>query len=173
MRRGIVLFGLAVCFSLLFQANSQAGESYVFGVHPFKNPTKLMKMFTPLRQHLSKELGADVSFRSAKDYDSHMQSLLNGDVDISYLGPSLFAIINSEHPGKIRIAAAILNKGKPTFKGVIVARQDSNINSLKDLENLKKAGAAGAIVGRALYEGKLSPDELFNHKVDQNRKEPC
>ncbi len=139
MKKGLLLVGLAFCFSLIFHGNSRAESSYVFGVHPFKNPAKLMKMFSPLREYLGKELGADVSFRSAKDYDSHMKALLDGDVDISYLGPSLFAIINSEHPGKIRIAAAILNKGKPTFKGVIVARKDSQINSLKDLQGKKFA----------------------------------
>jgi phosphoribosylformimino-5-aminoimidazole carboxamide ribotide isomerase len=34
------------------------------------------------------------------------------------------------------------------------------ITSLKDLENLKEAGCEGAIIGKAVYEGKLSLKEL-------------
>lgn len=36
------------------------------------------------------------------------------------------------------------------------------VSSLKDLEDLRATGLAGAIVGKALYEGKLSPKELFD-----------
>lgn len=139
MKKGILLVFFTLCFSLTFQGNSQAEKSYVFGVHPFKSPTKLMTMFTPLREYLGKELGAKVTFRSAKNYDAALEALLAGEIDISYMGPSLIASANSEHPGKVRIVAAILSKGVPTFKGVIVARQDSEINSLMDLEGKRIA----------------------------------
>lgn len=134
MKKGIMLFIFTLCFSLIFQGNSQAEKKYVFGVHPFKSPEKLMKMFTPLRKFLGNELGAEVTFRSAKDYDAALKALLAGEIDISYMGPSLFTIANAEHPGKVRIVGALLSKGTPTFKGVIVARQDSGINSLQDLK---------------------------------------
>ena len=139
MKKGIVLFLFTLCFTLTLQGTSQAEKNYVFGVHPFKNPAKLMKMFTPLREYLGNELGAKVTFRSAKNYDAALQALLAGEIDISYMGPSLIAAASKEHPGKVRIAAAILNAGKPTFKGVIVARQDSPINNLKDLAGKKIA----------------------------------
>lgn len=134
-----MLFLFTLCFSLTLQGTSQAEKTYVFGVHPFKKPAKLMKMFTPLREHLGKELGVKVTFRSAKNYDAALKALLDGEIDISYMGPSLIAAANSEHPGKVRIAGAILNNGKPTFKGVIVARKDSPINSLEDLKGKKIA----------------------------------
>ncbi|MFZ5758263.1 MAG: phosphate/phosphite/phosphonate ABC transporter substrate-binding protein [Thermodesulfobacteriota bacterium] len=133
MKKTVVLLAMFFCL-LLITTGSQAADSYVFGVHPFKNPTELGKMFKPLRDYLGAELGAEISFRSAKDYDASKQALINGEIDISYLGPSLFAMVNNEHPGKIRIAAVVLSKGTPSFKGVIVARQESPISTLADLK---------------------------------------
>ncbi|MFZ5764409.1 MAG: phosphate/phosphite/phosphonate ABC transporter substrate-binding protein [Thermodesulfobacteriota bacterium] len=133
MKKTMVLLTMFFCL-LLITTGSQAADSYVFGVHPFKNPAELGKMFKPLRDYLGAELGAEISFRSAKDYEAAKQALINGEIDISYLGPSLFAMVNNEHPGKIRIAAVVLSKGTPSFKGVIVARQDSPITTLADLK---------------------------------------
>ena len=34
------------------------------------------------------------------------------------------------------------------------------ISSLKDIQNLRKAGCEGAIIGKAVYEGKITLKEL-------------
>jgi phosphoribosylformimino-5-aminoimidazole carboxamide ribotide isomerase len=36
------------------------------------------------------------------------------------------------------------------------------VSSLKDLEDLRKIGCKGAIVGKAIYEGRISLNELKN-----------
>ncbi|MCL7489277.1 MAG: phosphate/phosphite/phosphonate ABC transporter substrate-binding protein [Desulfobulbaceae bacterium] len=129
-----------VLVSILLAFNVQAEQTYVFGVHPFKSPTKLKTMFAPLVDYLSEQLGAKVEFRSARDYDTAMDNLINGVVHFSYLGPSGVAILDEQNPGKIRIAAAVANKGgDPTFRGVIVTREDSAINSLADLQGKRFA----------------------------------
>lgn len=38
------------------------------------------------------------------------------------------------------------------------------VSSIKDLENLKKIGCAGVIVGKAIYEGRITVDELLKIK---------
>ena len=81
-----------------------------------------------------------MEFRSAKDYDTAMNNLLNGTVHFAYLGPSALAILDEKNPGKLRIAAAVANKeGGPTFKGVIVVKDDSPIKSLADLQGKRFA----------------------------------
>ena len=136
-KRMLVLAVLSMV--LLGVGQAGAGQSYIFGVHPFKNPMKLKKMFTPLVTYLGQELGADVQFRSAKNYDAAMQALVDGKVDFSYMGPAPYAILDDKYPGKIRIGAAVLNNGKPTFNGVIVVKEDSDIASLADLKGKKFA----------------------------------
>ncbi len=116
-----------------------AAETYVFGVHPYKNPAELAIIFKPMISLLEAETGAKISFRSAKDYESFNQAILKGEIDIFFMGPSPYAELSGLHPGKVRLVATALNKGKPTFKGVIVAKKDGPINSLADLKGKKFA----------------------------------
>jgi phosphonate transport system substrate-binding protein len=134
-----VRFLLCLVALLSLPAGALAEKTYVLGVPPIKNPSELKKMFSPLVTFLEGELDAKIKFQSSADYRTTMDDLVQGKIDISYLGPSLFAILDMENPGKTRICAAILNKGKPTFKGVIVAKKDGPINTLEDLKGKKFA----------------------------------
>ncbi len=128
-----VLIVVAVSVCLFAQTAWAAQKSLVFGVHPFKSPTTLVQMFTPLMKYLEKELDAEVTFKRAQDYDTAMAALVSGAVDIAYLGPAGFAILDEENPGKIRICAAVENNGETTFKGVIATKKGSGIKSVQDL----------------------------------------
>ncbi len=122
-----------------FAAPLFAAETYVFGVHPYKNPAELAVIFKPMIALLEAETGAKISFRSAKDYESFNESIVKGEMDIFFMGPSIYAELSGLHPDKVRLVATALNKGKPTFKGVIVAKKDGPINSLADLKGKKIA----------------------------------
>ncbi len=53
----------------LTQQVSGAEQEMTFGVHPFKIPSKLQKMFTPIIRHLEQELGVKIVFKRSKTYD--------------------------------------------------------------------------------------------------------
>ncbi len=133
MRVTYILTVLALLTSLTVQNAWAEKTNFVFGVHPFKSQTVLVQMFTPLMEYLGKELGGEVKFKRSRDYESAMNALISGEVDISYLGPAPFAILDAKYPGKIRICAVVVNNGKTTFKGVIAAKEGSGVNSIKDL----------------------------------------
>jgi phosphoribosylformimino-5-aminoimidazole carboxamide ribotide isomerase len=42
------------------------------------------------------------------------------------------------------------------------------VSSMEDLQNLKGAGCEGAIVGKAIYEGRISLNQLSQFNLDQN-----
>ncbi|RJQ78256.1 MAG: phosphate/phosphite/phosphonate ABC transporter substrate-binding protein [Desulfobacteraceae bacterium] len=135
----VLMVGLAMS-AMMLTGTAGAQTSLVFGVHPFKAPDELAKMFRPLIDYLQKETGSTISFRTAKDYDASLAALVAGDIHISYLGPSLYAIATEKHAGKIQLLGTVVNKsGTPTFKGVIIAKDGSAINSLADLKGKKFA----------------------------------
>ena len=131
--------GLLALLLLFSTSTSLAQQSFTMGVHPYKKPALLAEMFKPLIAYLEEEISATISFRSSKNYAAHMERIRNGDYDIFYMGPSLYAMISDSHPDKVRIAATVVNKGSPTFRGVVVAREDSSIASLADLKGKKVA----------------------------------
>lgn len=139
MRKNILILITVLTGFILWVHPAHAQQQLVFGSHPFAAPDVLAKMFTPLIQYLEKEIGAKITFRSAKDYESALNAIVQGEIDISYLGPSLYAVISEKYPDKIRLLATALNNGQPTFKGVIVAKSGSTVNSLADLKGKKFA----------------------------------
>ncbi|MBI5556765.1 MAG: phosphate/phosphite/phosphonate ABC transporter substrate-binding protein [Deltaproteobacteria bacterium] len=135
-----IKFAVAVALlTFCFATPLLAAESYVFGVHPYKNPAELAAMFKPLMAHLEAQTGATLSFRSSKDYAAFNEAFVKGEIDIAFMGPSIYAELFAQHPDKVRLVATALDKGQPTFKGVIVAKKDSPINSLADLKDKKFA----------------------------------
>jgi phosphonate transport system substrate-binding protein len=137
MKKTTMLVALVVALTLS-GVPAQAGE-YVFGVHPFKKPNELAQMFKPLMEYLGKVTGATMTFRSAPNYDATKQAIARGEFDVFYVGPSLFAELTEEAPGKARLVGTVLNNGKPSFKGVIVVKEGSTISSLADLKGKKFA----------------------------------
>jgi phosphoribosylformimino-5-aminoimidazole carboxamide ribotide isomerase len=47
------------------------------------------------------------------------------------------------------------------------------IRGLEDVRQAREAGLAGAIVGRALYEGAIEPQQLFRWSNDRSEEKPC
>lgn len=132
----VVAVALLTC---CFSAPVLAAETYVFGVHPYKNPATLAAMFKPLMAELEAQTGAKLTFRSSKDYASFNEALIKGKIDIAFMGPALYAELSNHYPDKVRLAATALADGQPTFKGVIIAKKGSAINSLADLKGKKFA----------------------------------
>ena len=122
----ILLFLLPVtCFS---------GEQLVLGVHPYKSPSVLIEKFQPLAKYISKKLSIPVELVISKDYESHISSIRENRFDIAYLGPASYVKL-TEQAGKKNILAKQRVKGKASFKGAIIIRQDSKIESLMALKN--------------------------------------
>ena len=122
-----------------FSLNSaQANEELILGVHPYKSVKKLQSYYLPLTDFLSAELGVKVSLNIAKDYKTHIDLIGKDIIDIAYLGPASYVTMVSQY-GQKKTLVRLVIKGKPTFKGHIIVRNDSNINKYSDLKNKKFA----------------------------------
>lgn len=135
----------------LFAADNDA---LIFGVHPFKKPTELVKMFKPVADFIGQELGKEVKIVVGKSYEETMEKFKSGEYDFGYFGPAPYAILSQT--SQVVPLARIQNKGKGTFKGVLVVKQDSPIAALTDLK-----GKSFAFVDKSSTLGHYVPHDML------------
>jgi phosphonate transport system substrate-binding protein len=133
MRRSFAVV-LAVVFvlSLLSVPAAWAKDKLVMGVHPYKPISDLYKIYKPIADAVAQKMGKPVELRIGKTYDEAVELVGKGDVDFSYLGPSLYVEAKSKF--NVKLLAQIITNGKPVFHGVIIAKKGSGIAALKDLK---------------------------------------
>lgn len=130
----ILLSGLLIA-SLTAYANDNT--QLVFGVHPFKKPSKTYLMFLPLVESLSKKLNRDIKLVIGKNYKDIIHKHHMGQVHFGYFGPASYAVTSKDT--KLFPLARIMMNGRGAFKGVIVARTDSPINNIEDIRGRRFA----------------------------------
>jgi len=127
--RQLALFTVAL---LLWHAPAAAVESLILGVHPYLQQAEIKKRFTPLADYLSSELGIPVEVRVGQSYEVHVKAIEQGEVDIAYLGPSLYVQL-AQTFGRKPLLARLEANGEPTFQGHIVVGPTCKASSLDDL----------------------------------------
>lgn len=137
----------------------------VFAVHPLHNPQKLFKLYNPICKIINEKI-PDVTcvFEASKNYEDFNDKIKNKNFDVMMPNPyqtikaidfdyEVFAKWSDDH----------------VFKGVILVRQDSGINSLADLKNKNIAiPSRSALVGAMIpindiaSNFKLYPDKDYS-----------
>ena len=108
----------------------------ILGIHPYLSSTEIYKRFSPLADHLSRELGRPVQIHIESTYDSHVAAIGRGKADIALMGPAPYVQLTGRY-GRVPLLAAFETKGSRTFKGVIAVRRDSPIKTLAQLRGKK------------------------------------
>ena len=129
---------LLVSLLLLPTNQSLAAKSLILSIHPYQSATKLLQAYTPLAEYLRGELGIPVQIQIAPDYAVHVQRIGKNEVDLAYMGPASYVELVDKYGKKPIIARQYIN-GIPTFKGKFIARKDSAINSIADLNGKRFA----------------------------------
>lgn len=134
----IFLFVTLMVFGFVDPKTSNADDSLIFGVYPFQPASKLHKIFFPLTNYLSKEIGVPIRIHIARDYQAHIDNVGGNKVDISYMGPAPYVKMVNTYGPKPLLARLEIN-GQGTFQGAIIVRDDSPLQSLADLKNKRFA----------------------------------
>lgn len=125
---------LLFSFCCAMQSVNAADKPLILGIHPYKTPSKLIKVFTPLARHISQQINVPVEVHISKDYQTHIDNIGNKKINIGYLGPASYIKLTRQY-GKKPILARLEINGKPTFQGKIIVRQESPFKTLADLKN--------------------------------------
>lgn len=120
-----------------------------FGLLPRLTAVEMFAMFKPLEEYLTKEVGEKVNIVTAKDFAAYKEMVTSGQVDIGFANPLIYVELK-KNMDLLPLALASELKAGTKFRGIIIARKDSPINSLQDLKGKKlifvdKDSAAGYI----------------------------
>lgn len=127
-------------------------------VIPWQVSAEQEKQLQPLADYLTKTLGRPVKFQITKDYDTSVNLLVEGKVELAYLGAFSYIKARLANPQVQPIVAPIeKTTGRPWYTSIIVVNSDSSIKSLKDLK-----GKRFAFVSKSSTSGYLVPMAQFN-----------
>src|SRR6266404_3456184 len=167
-RRHVVLLLLTFLIPAL-AARPAAARDLKFGFTPVLGEAEMRAEFDPLAAYLSDAIGQKVVLYVARDYGDLRTQMEAGAVDIGSFSP--FAYVDAMRGGKVRIIAQSIIDGAATYRGIIVARKDSGLKTMADLQGKRFAfvdpkSASGYVYPRAmLMEKGINPESYFKETI--------
>ncbi len=140
-----------------------------FGFTPVLSEAEMRVEFEPLITYLSNAIGRKVSLYIAKDYGDLRTQMESGQVDVGSFSP--FAYVDAQRGGKIQIIAQSILDHSATYRGLVIARKDSGLRTVGDLEGKRFAfvdpkSASGYVYPRAmLVEKGVTPERYFKETI--------
>jgi phosphonate transport system substrate-binding protein len=107
-------------------------KKIVLAIHPYASPMEIVKQFTPLLWYLQKRTDLSLTLSVSKDYETHMDQVGSGKVDIALMGPASYVAMADRYGAKELLCNFEVN-GSPYFHGYIITRKDNPATSIKDL----------------------------------------
>ncbi len=134
---------------------------YIFGVHPLHNPTHLFEVYQPMIDYINERLvGGQLRLEASRDYPSFDKKLLEGHFDFAL--PNPYQTVTASDHG-YRIFGKMGDD--QNFRGIILVRKDSNINSVDDLRGKTISYPAST----ALAATMMPQWYLYEHGIDINK----
>ena len=112
----------------------------IFGHASGENLNDQQRRWQPFVDYLSTELGVDVEFRNSLEYAAIIEGMNAGNVHLANLGASSYATAYFVTDGGVEpVATKSRPDGSVGYYSMVVARKDSGINTIEDLEGKKFA----------------------------------
>lgn len=105
------------------------------GVLPEEDHAVLFERYESFEEHFQEHLGVPVQMYFADSFTGVIEAMRQGHVDVSKFGPFAY-ILASERADAVAFRQGVLNADEPTYKSYIIAREDSGIDSVEDLEGV-------------------------------------
>jgi len=132
-RKPLVFFTLLV--SLLLPAAASAQEPLLMGVFPRRDAGETLKLYKPMADYLSAELGRPVWLEVPKDFPGFWKAAETGRYDIIHCNQYHYVKAHKE----FGYDAILMNEeyGESTIAGSLIVRKDSKLTSVRDLKGKK------------------------------------
>jgi len=153
LRFNFTLFLMGLCSAQAFASNA---EPLRFGSVAMDSPVLMQHRLLPLTTYLSRALGRPVILRLSTDMPDAIDALVKGRVDFAYMTP--VAYLDAHARGDAHLVVKMATEGRPSFKLMIIVRQNSPIRRVADLAGKRFAfGDRAALLQRAVVVGAGMP----------------
>lgn len=159
-----VLAGLTLALIVTGTAHAQCTQhSLRIAVIPKKSMGTLMQEYQPLLERLRSALGMPAEIVPASSYESVVDAIVSGGVDVAWLGPASYVLAYQRDPRIEPFASLTINNGYFTpaghhYQALLLARSD-----MPDLAALR--GKRGALSDPASTSGSVVPNAEFSAQV--------
>lgn len=154
-------------------AEAAAPRVFRFSAIPDQNTTEVREKLAPLAAHLSRELGVEVEYVPARDYQASVEMFKNGDVQLAWFGGLTGVQARRAVAGAKAIAQG---ESDPRFYSYFIAHEDTGLEPSEEfpqgIGELKFTfGSESSTSGRLMPEFYLrehtgkAPAEFFTHPV--------
>lgn len=155
--------------SALLTTSAQAQclqPSLRIAVIPKKSMEVLIKDYQPLLERLSAAVGVPAAIVPASSYESVVDAVVSGGVDIAWLGPAAYVLAQQRDPRIEPFASLTINNGYFTpaghhYQALLLARR----GTADDVASLR--GKRGALSDPASTSGSVVPNVEFSAQVGE------
>jgi len=129
---------------------------------PDESPTELARKFAPLGSYLESRVGMHVEWTPVTDYAAAVEALINGKVDLAWLGGFTFVQAKVRSHGQVLPLVQRAEDAK--FRSVFITTNGSGIASLADLKGRtlsfgSQSSTSGHLIPRsALLQAGIDPE---------------
>jgi len=156
LRKILILFALVNLLGLalgcIAPAPPKPGKEIVkVSAQPVYSLHVMSQKYSPLFRYLADETGYDVRVVSAMSYDNYPPALEANQVHIGIQNPSAYVTLVKTRRAR-PLVKMVQPDGGTSYRGVIIARQDSGIDTVEDLRGKTVVAASRIAVGGFLAQ---------------------
>lgn len=161
-----VLWAVVSVLSLAFAAatvSADVPDVLRVSAIPDENPSELLRIYTPIVEYLSRELGMKIQFFPVVDYPATVEGLAARKLDMVWFGGLTAVQALRRTNGTARLL--VLRQEDAEFKSVFIANPSSGIKKLADVRGRTFAfGSVGSTSGHLmpryfLLQDKINPEK--------------
>lgn len=163
LRLFALLLGLTLPLMLVADEKPSVCEvtRLTFTVVPKKDIDEQLQEFQPFLALLSDEFGVPVDLIRASSYESAIDSIVSGAVDVAMLGPASYIIARRRNPGIEAFASLAVEAGHFTPEGsfynsMLIVNGGTGVEHREDLRGARVAlgdpsSTSGAVIPKATF----------------------
>lgn len=102
------------------------------GIVPLESPAEMFRKFSPLSAYLARKLNRKCELKVAVDFQGAVNDIGKGVTQLCFMTPSTYIEAHKKYSVKLLVEA--LREGKPFQHAVIIAKNDSPVNTIEDLK---------------------------------------